>query len=114
MICASCRGDWSLGEGEREWYEARGLYLPQRCRPCREQRRGVIEGPRESGSIVRVSAADGFGMIAADDGGELFFRLHDVKGLEPRLGVAVTFELATRASGRRPRAWRIRPKEGHP
>jgi hypothetical protein len=37
--CRDCRNEFVLTEGERQFYEAKGLYQPVRCKPCRDFKR---------------------------------------------------------------------------
>jgi hypothetical protein len=50
MRCVACGMGYVLTPGERDFYEAKGLCLPKRCAPCRQQRRATLERLTPSGA----------------------------------------------------------------
>lgn len=41
--CKDCGEEFTISNGEKEWYEKKGLALPARCRPCRKKRKSEKE-----------------------------------------------------------------------
>lgn len=49
--CVDCGKDWTLTEGERKFFDEKGLTPPKRCKPCRaakKQQKGGSRPPQES------------------------------------------------------------------
>lgn len=37
--CADCQKEFVFTEGEKKFYDSKGLTQPKRCKPCRQARR---------------------------------------------------------------------------
>ena len=48
ILCKECNEDFTFTAGEQEFYAERGFQNePQRCKPCRDNRKAAARGPRE-------------------------------------------------------------------
>jgi CxxC-x17-CxxC domain-containing protein len=48
LACKECNEDFTFTAGEQEFYAERGFQNePQRCKPCRDNRKAAARGPRE-------------------------------------------------------------------
>ena len=43
LKCVDCGGNFTLADGEIEFYKARGWSWPKRCPFCRKRRREMLE-----------------------------------------------------------------------
>jgi hypothetical protein len=53
--CRDCGSPFWLGTGEKQWFLARRLFLPRRCKSCRQSRRCIL---LESSSSSSSSSSD--------------------------------------------------------
>ena len=107
--CVGCEQPFELEDGERRFFEAKGIDLPRRCPPCRVRRR---EDPRamsrSHGVVGKVFGDRGF--IETGGGEDFYFRLQDVSNRATvRRGDRVTFVVLGRVKGPRRRAILIEP-----
>ena len=50
--CVDCGGDWILTEGEKKFFDDKGLTTPKRCKPCRQAKKQQKGGrPQEPQNI---------------------------------------------------------------
>jgi CxxC-x17-CxxC domain-containing protein len=48
LVCKECGAEFIFTAGEQEFYAERGfMNEPQRCKPCRDQRKNALKQPRE-------------------------------------------------------------------
>ena len=100
MVCSDCRGTWDYAPGERAWFEAEGISLPRRCKPCRDVRRALrAKEPRFDGVVTLIADDESHGWINSnEDGTEFYFRMTDVSREQGQLrpGDTVTFRKGDR------------------
>jgi hypothetical protein len=48
--CKDCGEEFVLSANERRWFEGRGLQLPKRCVPCRQDKRERNERMEREGA----------------------------------------------------------------
>lgn len=83
-VCRACGGRFPLTRDAQQVFAARNLSLPRRCPRCSARGRiGPPDAPAttpighdtalETGLVMRVNAAQGFGFIRADAGGPTVF-----------------------------------------
>lgn len=59
--CVSCGEQYTITTSEMEWWQARNLHLPKRCRACRAERRGSTGGESEPTLRSRTEKQDNTG-----------------------------------------------------
>ena len=52
--CVDCSRDFTVTEGEREFYEFKKLSLPKRCPACRKERKERIFNMNKGNEISRI------------------------------------------------------------
>ncbi len=58
LVCKECGAEFVFTAGEQEFYAERGFQIePQRCKPCRDDRKNAARGPREYFTAVCANAA---------------------------------------------------------
>lgn len=58
LVCSDCSSEFVWTEGEQNYYSARGMTTPKRCKPCRENRktqRAAMEAVRQRSEKNRVA-----------------------------------------------------------